>query len=124
VSAFVVSKATIDVIVAAMVRLGLIEFDQADQTGQMLWNENYASVNYRYSDDSAAPPYVFPPMSIPKAHEDPALVLKQVHCLNYQSCEHKEWESSRAKALLVELECSLARVLAQKLGYDKHPWGI
>jgi len=124
VSAFVVSKATIDVIVAAMVRLDVIEFDQADQTGQMLWNENYASVNYRYSDDFAAPPYVFPPMSIPKAHEDPALVLKQAHCLNYQSCEHKEWESSRAKALLVELECSLARELAQKLGYDKHPWGI
>ena len=48
-------------------------------------------------------------------------MLKLIHCLNYQSCEHPHWRQSLGYRILKALERSLLRDLP---GYDEAPWRI
>lgn len=84
---------------------------------------------YRYPD--AVKPMV-PGMAaiVVAAHPDIAAnvrhltsveALKCIHCLEYQSCEHDEWETSEAKSALD----TLAREIVGRLpGYSAAPWGL
>lgn len=104
-----------------------------DAVGQMLWDENLASINYRY------PGTVDDPENIPGKIEDsykgfhdyyykalpfttfePPQVLMSCHCLNYQSCEHPGWETSQAKAFLDALERAAVSAI---VGYGDAAWG-
>lgn len=62
-SAFIVSKATIDALVTYAVGGGPFRVTGDDPTkiGQMLINENYRSVNFRYGQTDPAPRYQFRP---------------------------------------------------------------
>lgn len=126
-SAWIVSKEHIDYMVAAMRKYdthGSKDWN-SDKVGQMLWDENHASVAHRYSnravDELPGAPmetYAFTP---PKRALDPAVVLKQIACYEYQSCEHDGWKESEAHKwckLLQEL-CIYALP-----GWDAAPWGI
>ncbi|MGZ4659671.1 MAG: hypothetical protein ACXVYB_00160 [Arthrobacter sp.] len=72
----------------------------ADLLGQDLLNENYASVNYRYSEEEPVPEYHWQPVGDIREVEPSALLLLQilnaVHCYEYQSCEHPAWTDSKA----------------------------
>jgi hypothetical protein len=120
-SAFIVSKKTIDYIVSAYVKFADVftvgsDFDP-DKIGQMLWDENHKSVNYRYGEKSKAPKYKFSKI----ADVDPVVAIKQVHCLDYQSCEHDGWEKSQA----FKFGHRLISILASSLpGYEAAPWGM
>ena len=101
----------------------------ATEVGQMLWDENIASVAYRYSDSIAEglpgpvdePGYTYFHEDLTVGYRwDPAQVLKAADCFEYQSCEHPGWWSSSAKAFI-----DVLRKLAwtKVAGYDKAEWG-
>jgi len=138
-SAFVVDKAHINL----MINAGLfshdpltwyhgdkhhkLEHSNTDEVGQMLLDECIKSVSYRYGDSEvtnlpgrADAEYIVP-FKHKLAYNIPAVVvLKQIHCYQYQSCEHPDWEASEAYAYCKALEGRLIRNLP---GYEEAPWG-
>jgi hypothetical protein len=99
-----------------------------DAIGQMLIDENVASVTYRYDNCEDLPGPIEPYWNEPYIHdgyEAPRLsaiqAIKAIHCLDYHSCEHPGWNDSEAKALLDTLIQSLVFVLP---GYDEARWEI
>jgi hypothetical protein len=101
---------------------GLIEPDQTNQIGAELWLENHRSLNDRYGDPVPEKlEYTFTGIEAPL---DPAVVLKQVDCYNYQSCEGEaRWLNSAALELMELLH---EKLIAQD-GVDRRVdglWGI
>ena len=103
----------------------------ADQIGRELWTENLKSINARYPDTIDHPESMPGPagitleeisgytftrqpyrLTIPEA-------MKAAHCYRYQSCEHPEWESSRAYGILCDLLDTMTHILP---GYREAPW--
>jgi len=149
-SAFVVDKAHIDALVGAIVwgpkgatgntwRLydpdteQPLTVDDADRVGVELWNENVRSVAYRYPQDTGSgdrpgpcdfsddqvPAYTFPITMT--ARLSAAECLKATHCLRYQSCEHPQWQGSRAERILDTLAHQTEGYVE---GYEQAPWEI
>ena len=144
-SAWTVSKTHVDVLVAGVLQVGgyhhrgvwcPIKLENATALGQMLWRENFRSVNYRYGERKSTPPYAY---AAPDAYTrtsrewgqtiyldeqsrvDPAVLAKQVSCYDYQSCEHAAYNRSRAHSVVQALAGSLLRNVK---GYDEAPWGV
>ena len=128
-SAFVVSKEDIDILVTAHLALEGLAWtnERADAIGRMLWRENVLSVAYRYDmparhgAEHAA--YID---AIAAYRSEPicaraAAVAKIARCYDYQSCEHPGWEASRARAIVDGLMGAFPDTIA---GYDAAPWGI
>ena len=93
--------------------------ETADAVGHMLLTENHRSVNHRYDEnDEPDGMYAFEPY---KGEIDPVAVLKQIACLDYQSCEHPGWNDSEAKAFLDALTW---HAIPELRGYDGASWGI
>lgn len=103
---------------AAGLEVGDESLFSLDQLGQMLLNENYASVNYRYSE--ADEPYEY-------THTNhgytltPGEVFKAIDNLDYQSCEHPGWRTSEAFAFLTALREQVCRFVDD---YESAPWGF
>jgi len=105
------------------------EMDERNEAegGQMLWDENVASVERRYpgSDYDLPGPidqcraYGEHKM-VPAFSPTPAQILKAADCYEYQSCEHPGWEASSAKGFIDSLRHSAWRLVE---GYDDAPWG-
>jgi len=125
-----------------------------DEVGQLLMDENVRSVQYRYDRDS----FDELPGPVDKTgireyrHNnldldlDPIMLLKQLDCYEYQSCECPDWEETDAYAFfqvvralaepqlppaLQQLEqsrwsSSTQLVLAYRNSetFDEAPWGI
>ena len=90
-----------------------------DEIGQMLLDENAASINHLYSDTAAAGDYHY---QRPQHTEwSTAELLNALHAYTYQACEHPGWERSQAKAFCDELQLRLICTLP---GYDDGPWTI
>jgi len=146
-SAFVVSKSHID----AMLRVALADNpyrshqrymcwyigghlewvtpETASDLGQMLIDENVASVCYRYQeeDDSNLPgpldeywleeyEYSHNPLARTPTPEEG---LKLISCYEYQSCEHAGWNASCVRLFCQALKDELISRLA---GYENAPW--
>jgi hypothetical protein len=108
--------------------------DNADAIGGKLWAENYASVHHTYPDDDTGPDGGLPgPRGFEGVHTltytfqaipgvlDPVVVLKQIACYAYQSCDHDSWPASEAAAITDALRSAAIRVLP---GYCDAPWGF
>lgn len=102
----------------------------ATLVGEMLWDENIKSVKYRYSNLSAdaLPGPVGESFDYQYEGENavwhdfvPIQVIKAIHCLHYQSCEHNGWEGSEAHAFLKMLEAEAIRELP---GYRAANFGV
>lgn len=121
-SAYVVSDATIDALVTFAIGGTWRCWDgKPEELGQMLVDENYASVNYRYRGEEGGPhKYSFKFMSSP-AKLSPIVILKLCHCYEYQACEHSEWKDSKAHDAIRSIEAKAMRELP---GYDDAPWGL
>lgn len=129
-SAFLVSKRHIDVLVAGryLDPHGPNPATNADDLGRMLWRENMASIAARYPQDAIdevlLATYMFDPgvkalilmRRIPVVH-----VIKAIHCYEYQACEHDGWERSDARHYCERLMQICTHALP---GYDSAPWGI
>lgn len=152
-SAFVVGKAHIDALVAVAIEgpadrgprypgdgwygpswqdaagawQGRARSDHADAIGNMLTDENVASVSHRYPDDTLdtlpgpEDRYYIDGYQWARPWRKPTTVeaLSLIACLEYQSCEHPGWETSRAYRFLNGLRVCLVSALP---GYSDAPW--
>lgn len=165
-SAFLVSKATIDVLVTAAIRLdrydsipfiptetliadpvafrALVEpLPQAagapviwrprsiagrnkwlgyeSELGRALWLANLASLKARYgADDSDDELPAIRAYKWTQTVRSAVQVIKDCHCLDYQSCEVRDWESTWAKSAIDAIERVAVRSLP---GYEEAKWG-
>lgn len=140
-SAYIVSKETIDVLLSAARQyggrdarylfsengryLGSTQLQNASQSelnkvGKALWAENHKSVNDRNNeenDTTELDAYQFKSYQIRK----PGHLSNVIRCYEYQSCEHEGWQTSDAKRFCDELKKSLIKQLP---GANESPWGI
>jgi hypothetical protein len=139
-SAWIVSKAHIDLLVLAGTPHGPDKLhyqdgdkwvearpENRDEIGQMLVMECVASVSYRYPQDSVeagelpgpVEPYYVEPYTYTTRHTvlEPGEVLQLIACYEYQSCEHPGWESSAAADYCRQLFRKTAMTFATG------PWG-
>lgn len=101
------------------------DYKQAQRVGQMLWDENIASVQARYPGDKNPPGPTDRDFEYPEQvpHFDifePAQVLASCDCYEYQSCEHPGWPASEAKAYIDALR---KRAWTSLPGYGDASWG-
>lgn len=102
-------------------------YSERNTLGQMLWDENVKSVSHRYPDDPfdlpgriGDAPYLYREDLPLVGNIDPVQLIKACHCYQYQSCEHEEWGSSEACAVIE----SIINTACHKLpGYEKAEWG-
>ena len=99
-SAWIVSRAHIHVLVNGLVGLGIVPLEQATETGRLLWGTNHDSVNFRYGESTPTPKYTFVRARKPLHHLH---LLAAEECYEYQSCEHAEWKDSTASLLCWKL---------------------
>lgn len=90
----------------------------ASTVGQILVNENYRSVNYRYRQQDEAPEYYYRPY---RKELSAVAILKLVNNYMYQACEHPDWEKSDAFKISERIKDSLINKLP---GYDEAEWGL
>lgn len=99
------------------------------EVAQLLWNENIKSIHGRYPDTvesreypGADDDYEIRPGDVKNLWDeiDPVQLLKSIHCYEYQSCEHDEWKTSEARAIMRALESEAIQALT---GYSEAEWG-
>jgi len=124
VSAYVVSKQHIDLLVEELTRSGSL------YVGEILIAENIASVSYRYGGESldTLPGPVDKRDLLDYHFEHPApmgnrevRVLKAVQGYTYQSCEHPGWPESQAARWMEELTSAMISALP---GYEEAAWTL
>jgi len=120
-SAFIVNKKHIDYILSTKLNSKYdyppLTEKQLTKIGQILVNENFKSVNYRYHENFQPYKYNFQPV----INFNPIQALKAIDCLDYQSCKHEGWKKSRAKRILEDIKDSLITMLP---GYDDFHWEV
>ena len=153
-SAWIVSKEHIDAMVSAALvcaqenrssfrwydadgnhshELTYTDTEKATKVGAMLWAENLASINARYTDTIDHPencpgPVGFNGVSSVANYTlkrtpriPPVAILKAISCYEYQSCEHAGWKTSQAYQFCASLRDHMISMLP---GYDEAPWGL
>lgn len=85
--------------------------------GQILWDENYRSVNYRYDEDYSAPTFKVDPYVKMSAVE----TVKLCDCYNYQTCEAPDWKETEAYAIMQAVREAAISALP---GMSEAPWTI
>jgi len=135
-SAYVVDKAHINAMLNSWIHSNARWFhngwhelttENANEVGQMLLDENIRSVMCRYEDSTITdlPGRIDAEYLIPFVHRytrrKPKAIeaIKLAQCLDYQSCEHPEWETSEAKAFCDAL---IQSMIFELPGYDDAPW--
>lgn len=77
--------------------------EELTRVGRMLWRENEKSLRYRYADagdqDSWGPDFAAIDDFVFQERQDSDWqAIMSCNNYDYQSCEHPEWEASKAKA--------------------------
>lgn len=89
-----------------------------DDIGQMLLDQNYRSVNFRYNESETAPKYVFRHYTRAMS---PVQIIKACNCYDYQACETDDYGQTEAAELVRKIRndaiCNLP-------GYDDAEWGM
>lgn len=134
-SAFIVSNDHIDALITAHLSFAkeLHSMCQAEKNsiGQMLVNENYRSVNYRYGETKQPPNYTFTPVFSYEPRYSrgtgirvtltPVALLKLLDSYEYQTCETNDFEKSDAYKFCRSLRSAL---ITQLNNYEDSPWTI
>ncbi len=96
--------------------------------GQILVNQNHASVNFRYSEFEA--PYVYQFSPEIKTKLSTMQIVKACHCYRYQSCETKDFKETVAFKICEKIrETALSHYIAEceyanTPQYDAASWEI
>lgn len=136
-SAWLVSKDHIDLLVTAAINCGALEQREishlagapafirdfsADQVGKALWDANQRSLTARYGDRATRtlPAYRWAAVTEAAALAAP-VVLKACNCFDYQACEVDRYPDTWAAVWIDRLrEKQICRVA----GYEAAPWGF
>jgi hypothetical protein len=142
-SCYQVDKATIDLLVQAAMMAGRGHTDsglswyhddrrrelsncadytgeRANEVGQMLTDENRASVDARYNETNEPDVYTYERFATLADDPDPKAVLSCLFCYEYQACEHPGWDASEAHMFCIALQ----KKMVWKLIGDDQPWGV
>jgi hypothetical protein len=118
-SAYIVDKKLIDYILTAKRNaqpfINYYDF-LADADGQVLINQNYDSVNYRYNEETPAPVYKF---ASSEERINFLQAIKYLHCLDYQSCETPTYKESKAYKLINDMLWLFSRCIS---GFENLKW--
>lgn len=124
-SAFICNLSHIDVLVQpnrrsyAYFHAGELHEDKTrSEIGQILHDENVRSVNHRYGSTVKPDVYKF---RHPARRYSAVEVLKAVSCLDYQSCETRDWPETAAYKILQDIKSMAINKLP---GYDAAAWEI
>jgi hypothetical protein len=131
-SAWIVSKKHIDLLVTLAAQYELMDGKTEQQFGQILWDENYRSVNSRYDDNESPRQYEFTPYPVETLST--IAQIKQARCYIYQTCETDDY----AQTVAIMFAETLATILEQEgnfyipsgksvrdlPGWESAPWGI
>lgn len=98
-----------------------MSYDSSDQTrvGQILIDENYRSVNYRYKEGDK--PHKYRYTSRNTLTPTPIQILKLLQALDYQCCETNDWRESEAYYIVQSL---MSRAIHDLPGYEEAEWSI
>lgn len=96
--------------------LCLKDAQDLEKIGQILTDENYRSVNYRYNERDDSPKFTHLQTL---ENFSPVEMLKALDCLEYQSCEHPEWKGSRAFTFVCHIR---GAAISNLPGYDEAKW--
>ena len=126
---YTVSKKNIDLMIHGLeLATGEKTPEEKNILGQILWDENFKSVNHRYSEKSISPKYEFTNPVRPYSLYE---IYKTCRCYNYQSCETKEYDDSEAKAIIDKIYLYIENSLGMDLEkiqkqeeYRAAGWGI
>ena len=98
-------------------------YEHADQLGTILKTANYDSVNYRYKENTEMEGYRYNGTDITQYLGGVVIpwgqVLKSARCYEYQSCEHPEWGTSLAKAIVEAITRKVGGFIAEQ---DNAEW--
>ena len=86
--------------------------------GDILFQENVKSVNYRYKEDDPVEPFIYPEDC---PHLSAVEIYKLAQSLEYQSCEHPEWNASLAKEIVRSIQ---SEAVHRTPGYEFAKWSI
>jgi hypothetical protein len=116
-SAFLVSQEHVNTIVnwACKNDLG------CSWTGQVLWSENWRSVNHRYPTSKQELPPIYNFKRVDVSGVSVIQFLKLLDCLEYQSCEHDGWAQSEARQIVDQFR---AQAVTKLPGYEEAEWSI
>lgn len=93
-------------------------FDDLTAIGQILVNENFRSVNYRYHSNDEPHKVV---QTCLNDNLEPVEIIKACNCYNYQTCETPDWEETEAFAIYDVLR---ERAIGALPGYREASWSI
>lgn len=114
-SAYVVNNETINCITNGLIEWGFIDISDAVKVGQMLFDENVTSVNYRYREKDFAPVFKF----TPKQYEE-LDYYGCVKCWQYQTCEYDNCEDGEGW----KLTDKLLSVYPSSFSDMDYAWGL
>lgn len=129
-SAFLVSDKHINTLLAwanlkrisgLMIDGEILDFSSSNDLQKMaeiLLDENYRSLNFRYHSEDKARKIVY---RLSLVTLKPVQIIKLCDCLDYQSCETDDWESTNAYKILQRIREHAIRCLP---GYDEAEWSI
>ena len=88
--------------------------DTAQVMAALLYRANVCSVNRRYGERTRTTGFRYQPVDV--SGLTAADIIKACDCLDYQSCETKTWERSRARRALQAIREEAITVLASTSG--------
>jgi len=105
-----------------------IDMKALKKTARILWSENVKSVNHRYNENNRT---LFSKnnLVLPDTNISMETLTKQIHCWEYQTCEHKGYNKSKAWRMMCDLQVAILTYLMYKQDphkkpYDGAKWGI
>lgn len=138
-SAYIVNDETISVIVKAFEIYGvsyrsddynpriqvIVDINEIRHSiGQSLVNQNYKSVNYRYSEATLSHKFEYKDVEVIKNHKvDTGLIVGCIDCYNYQACETKDYFQSELYYSLQSLKTAILERYIKNDGF-RIVWGL
>ena len=105
-----------------------VDMEALKKTARILWSENVKSVNHRYNENSRT---VFSKnnLVLPDTNISMESLTKQIHCWEYQTCEHEGHDKSKAWRMMRDLQVAILTHIMYKQHphakpYDDAKWGI
>ena len=93
--------------------------ESIEAIGHILHTANLQSVNYRYQEHSTTTFTVDRRALVCRVFA--IQIIKAARCLNYQSCEHPDYENSQACRILRDI---IADAMCELPGYDEAQWEL